>query len=266
MSKIAFDIKIDAHCHSIASCHAMCTITELIKLAKEKGMSGIVLADHHPSLRWTGPDYFIDAPDDAYFHVFSKRYQCQDPQLKVYKSIEINFLDQEPWISKISPLYGQGFDLVLAGVHTFPHLFLKHEDPLLNTEFLLNTIELGSQLQPFDIFTHPIMQEVPFEVEPVVEACVKREIALELNNSYLRYRPELLPKLQEMVGWVNKKNGWLSVGSDAHLPNELGLLSEASAFLQALDFPAERIVNLSIAQFETFLEIRRKAKNKPLSQ
>lgn len=247
-----YEILVDIHCHSIASRHAFCTINEIATIAKSKGLKAVAIADHHPSLRHKDGEFEIHAPDFAYFDVFCKRFENIIPEFRIFKAIELNILDYKPWVSPIVPRLKDKFDLKLAGIHTFPHLFEKNDDKEKNTNIILKAIRAEDE-PLFNILTHPTMNHVPMNMNTVARACAERGIALEINNSYLSYNkcnPELIFQL---VKSVKNNDGRIAVGSDSHAPHEIGMFSQATAILEECKFPPELIINRTVESLENFL-------------
>ncbi len=245
-------LAVDTHCHSVASVHALTTIKEVVDISKAADLEGVVISDHHPSLQFEGEGYRVDAPDDAYFYVFCRRLNMDQESFKVYKGIELNLLDHEPWVSPIHEKYCDFFDIKLAGIHFFPHLFKKNHSAKQNTEFMVNAISSGER-RPFHILTHPVIKEFPVDIESIVKACASRNIALEVNNSHLRYREDARELISNMLKWALKFKAFISVGTDAHVPNEIGDLTLATQLLSELNYPHELIINSSTERFNQFL-------------
>lgn len=247
-------LQIDTHCHSVASAHAICTIGEIVSRAKKVGLKGVVITDHHPSLGYTCDDYRMRAPDDAYFSVFCKRYKNLDPDVEVFRGIELNILDYEPWVTTPKSSYDKGLDFKIASVHMVPHLFKKGGSISENTKAMLNAINFGA-VRPFHVLGHPIMNGAMIDIEEIVKACESRNIALELNNSYLLYNKGDASLIERMLELAAVHECFISVGSDSHVENEVGLLSEATKLLQKINFPERLIINRTLETFKEFCNI-----------
>ena len=252
MSSEKYKIEVDTHCHSIASFHAFSTIEEILAKAKKKGLTGIAITDHHPSLEYRSGNSKINAPDFAYFIVFCNRFENTLPNIKLYKGIELNILEKEPWISPIPKRLKGKFDILLAGIHSFPHLFNRSADKDKNTDIIIKAINSGEKPK-FTILTHPVVNANPVHIDQVVKACLQRGIAIELNNSYIRYLKSDKQQNIEMVKSVKKHGANLSIGTDTHTPNEIGSFREAINLLNELNFPPQLIVNRTIQTLEKFL-------------
>ncbi len=249
---IKYDIQIDIHNHSIASHHAFNTIEEITSIAEKAGLKGIAITDHHPSL--SGDEkYDIKAPDAVYFHVFCIRYKNTNKNVKLYKGIELNLLNSEPWISEVSDVYSDLFDIKIAGIHPFDHLFPKNDNKIKNTDTILESINKGRSRR-FHVFAHPIINGVPLDIELIVKACASRRIALELNNAFLLYEKSSIELVQEMLESAASHRCFIALGSDSHVPSEIGLFDNASALLKKINFPYELIVNRTIEALDNFLK------------
>ncbi|MBF0441639.1 MAG: hypothetical protein HQK54_07015 [Oligoflexales bacterium] len=246
----SYTIEVDAHCHSIATRHAMCTILEVLELAKMKQLKGVVISDHHPSLAHTGEDYRITAPDDAYFSVFCHRFEAIDKSVRLFKGIELNILDRAPWIHEASWSYDHKFDLRLAGIHILPHLFKGTGNASKNTDCVLKAIYAGKKPK-FQILAHPHMKEASLDFDEIIKACRERKIALELNNSNILYMKGQEKETRSFVEKAGNLGALIAVSSDSHVPHEVGLFESALSLLEEMRFPPELVVNRTI---ESFLE------------
>lgn len=248
-----YTVEIDLHCHSIVTKHAMCTILEILDLAKRKGLKGVAISDHHPSLAHNGDDYRIDAPDDAHFSVFCHRFEALDNSVRLFKSIELNILDRDPWLYEASANYDDKFDFRIAGVHVLPHLFKKCDDIVKNTDAVLAAINLGDKPK-FQILAHPHMKDVELDLTEIIKACKNRGIALELNNSNLLYNKTRMERAREFLEKSAFYGASISVASDAHAPHEVGLFDSSLDLLSEMNFPEELIVNRTMASFNQFID------------
>lgn len=249
-----YKLEVDTHCHSLASHHALSSIGEMLISAQKVGLSAFALSDHHPSLHCEQDGMVIHAPDEAYFHVFCTRYSApKDCGVGVFKSVELNILDHSPWVSPFYRDFNNLFDLTIAGVHQFPHLFSAIDNEEHNTEILLNAINEGDRPQ-FNILTHPISSDLPLNMDTVIRECTNRGIALEVNNSNLEHKKHLAPLIKLMLQKVHACGGRIAVGSDAHMASEVGNFSAAIDLLEEVNFPPELIVNNTLDSFYLFLD------------
>lgn len=59
-----------------------------------------------------------------------------------------------------------------------------------------------------------------------------------------------------MAAAVRDAGGWIALGSDSHTAYTLGEFDEALKIIEAVDFPEDRILNVSPARMLGFLESR----------
>lgn len=253
-----YRIEIDTHCHTVASRHAFCTIGETVELARKKGLKGVVIADHHPSLFHVSDDYRIDAPDEAYFSVFCNRFEMIDQDVRVFKSVELNILDSEPWLCETNRSFFSKFDLKLAGVHALRHLFKKSSQQAKNTDAIIQAMLLGDKA-PFQILVHPNIGGIPVDFKEIAKVAKERHIAVELNNSTILYTKSSLDSCYALLEALAEQNCLLAVGSDAHVPHEVGLVNDALRILTEVQYPADRIVNRSYEDFLGFLSLHKES-------
>lgn len=252
-----YRIAVDIHCHTYASFHAMCTISEVIQLAKQRGLDAIAVTDHHPSLDYPEEGFRIRSPDFAYFNVFCERFQNMDPDIVLLKGIELNLLDHEPWVNDLKLPFFKRLDIRLAGIHVMNHLFNKSSDLARNTKAIVAAFERGDR-RPFEVMTHPIINGVKFEHKAVIDAAKRRKIAFELNNSFFLNDDGLTSNrmdVAELITFFEKiaeAGGQIAVGSDAHVPHEVGKFDGACAFLARMNFPEQLIINRSLEGVRQF--------------
>ena len=249
-----YRILIDTHCHTYASFHALCSINDVLGIAKKRGLQGVAITDHHPSIDSHSGEDRVRGADFPYFHVFCQRLKNTDPDIVMFKGIELNLLDHEPWVTAASQSYFDRLDFRLAGIHLAEHLFHPSQNVTKNTDAILGAIHSGKS-KLFDIMTHPIIFGVPFDHKTVVKAAKERSIALELNNSFFpdeerqHSSRQDIHDLRRFFEVIAMEGALIAVGSDAHVPNEIGDFDSAIDFLIELDFPVNLIVNRNLSTF-----------------
>ena len=146
----------------------------------------------------------------------------------------------------------------MAGIHLQDHLFHKNSNLAANTESVLSAIYAGKSAL-FDIMSHPIVFGVPFDHQAIIKAAKERHIALELNNSFFRNKNQqrfIQHDRKEIRGFfelVAVEGAYISIGSDAHVPNEVGVFNASIDFLHEINFPASLIINRNINTLKNFL-------------
>ena len=267
-------LSIDFHTHSIVSGHAMNSIEELLRQADANGMEGLAITDHCPGIDNTlwlirnrldsaGWESRIRGPDISHFLVFLSRYQQpSDIKTRLFKGIECNILDSGDRGTDVPLFIADKFDVVIASVHPLESLFT-----VTSREQVTERIILAMD-DPIDIIGHPFQKSCSPILEPLVQAAVDKGITLELNNSSLFHKKSEVEDILSMLRLAREKGCTVSISSDAHMSNELGLDREIRAVLQDSRFPEELIVNRSLSSATEFIQERqrrRKEKKERLS-
>ena len=82
-------------------------------------------------------------------------------------------------------------------------------------------------------------------------------VALEINNSsFLHSRKGSEDNCRAVAAAVRDAGGWVALGSDSHTAFTMGEFEECLKILDAVDFPPERILNVSPRRLLNFLESR----------
>jgi len=101
----------------------------------------------------------------------------------------------------------------------------------------------------------------------VAAAAAKYNVALELNNSsFIHSRVGSEPNCRAIALAVKEAGGWLALGSDSHIAYSLGGFEHCERILREIDFPEDRILNVSPRRFLDFLETRGRAPIAELSE
>lgn len=97
----------------------------------------------------------------------------------------------------------------------------------------------------------------PVDIPAIAQAAAKYNVALELNNSsFTHSRKGSGPNCRAIAAAVRDAGGWLSLGSDSHTAFTLGDFDECRKILDEVEFPEDRILNVSVARMLGFLEAR----------
>ena len=82
-------------------------------------------------------------------------------------------------------------------------------------------------------------------------------MALEINNSsFLHSRKGSEDNCRAVAAAVRDAGGWVALGSDSHTAFTLGEFAECRKILDEVDFPEERVLNVSPGRLLRFLESR----------
>ena len=212
---------VDLHMHTVASTHAYSTLHDYIAEAKRKGIKLFAITDH-------GPD-MADAPH--YWHFVNMRIW---PRLVdgvgILRGIESNIKNIEGEIDCSGPML-TSLDLIIAGFHepVFPP-----QDRDTHTQAMIAAMASGK----VHMISHPGNPKFPVDI-PFVSSRVGSE-----------------DNCRAIAAAVRDAGGWVALGSDSHTAFTLGEFTECRKILDAVDFPEERILNVSPRRLLNFLESR----------
>jgi putative hydrolase len=234
-------IEVDTHVHTVLSGHAFSTLTESIKVAKEKGLKGIVITEHGPEVPGGAP-YFIP--------FIIKNWPDYMEGLRVYKSIEANILGSSGRLD-IPRKYLEMLDFVIAGLHFVPVEDFCEKN---TTEAYIAAYE--DKL--VDAIAHPDNAKYPADFEEVVKAAKRNDKLVELNNQSINMREGGKENIPLIMKLCIKYDVRIVVASDAHVCYNVGEFSVAKEILKEINFPHELILNSSIDKFEEYIKQRAK--------
>jgi putative hydrolase len=235
----------DLHTHTVASGHAYSTVTELVAGARANGISLIAVTDHGPSVpQGSHPWYFWNL----------KVVPSVLDGVRVLKGCEANpSLDSENGIDLPDELLSL-LDFVAVGFH--PLTGFDSKDRTRNTEVLLRVIE-----NPLvDQITHPGNDEFPLDLNAVVEAAVRHNVILELNDhsfAATSSRSAGSMREREFAQAAFDAGAPIAVGSDAHYALHVGRFDAALSVAEDLGIEEERLVNRSAESALAFLTQKR---------
>ncbi|TLM85350.1 MAG: phosphatase [Actinobacteria bacterium] len=236
----------DLHTHTVASGHAFSTVTELALAAHTKGIELIAVTDHGPSVpQGAHPWYFWN----------SKVIPSLLDGVRILKGCEANpSLDTENGIDLPDELL-RLLDFVSVGFH--PLTGFDDRDAGRNTEVLLRVMA-----NPYvDQITHPgNHEEFPLRMDEVVEAAVRHNVILELNDhSFAPTSARALSsqREREFARAAFDAGAPIAIGSDAHYALHVGRFEAAAAAAEEIGIPRERIVNRDASSVLTFLAEKR---------
>ena len=231
-------IAVDFHVHSIFSLCGLHTILELLDRARTLGMKGFAVTDHGPVI------------GGRLNSVFFERFVSPDPEVRILKGIECNLLDREGTID-LPTEYLQFLDIVLCGIHTN---FVKDLGRAANTQSMIAALRRNPAI---DIVTHPNDANYPVDYSTLARAAAETGVALELNNSKLRYPRSTPAEAAALLAACKEHRCSIAVCSDTHAIHELGDDGAVAPLLKQADFPEELIVNRTPETAFNFVKQRR---------
>ena len=201
-------LKIDLHTHSIASGHALNTVYEMVREAKDRGMGLIGIVEHGPSME--------GAPHEGYFWVSDQLDELYG--VRVLLGIEANILNERGEIDLKGELLAKQ-RVVIAGLHArTPY---KTNNLESNTQALVNAM----QNPLVQIISHPYRTDFPIDIERVFQEAYKTQTLLELNNQVFAQQSSQdgFLEIYKRLADLSRRYGHpLIAGSDAHVAKKIG--------------------------------------------
>lgn len=231
---------VDLHMHTVASTHAYSTLHDYIAEAKRKGIKLFAITDH-------GPD-MADAPH--YWHFVNMRIWPRIVEdVGILRGIEANIKNIAGEIDCTGPML-TSLDFIIAGFH---EPVFAPQDKETHTQAMIAAMASGN----VHMISHPGNPKFPVDIPAIAAAAAKYQVALEINNSsFVSSRVGSEQNCQAIAAAVRDAGGWLALGSDSHTAFTLGEFTECQKILDAVDFPQERILNVTPRRFLNFLESR----------
>lgn len=230
---------IDTHTHTIASGHAYNTIDEMTRKANSIGLENLAITEHTPKMPGScNMLYFTNLkilPERKYD--VNRLFGCEANIVNLYGEVDM----PDGLLRKI--------DIVIASFH-IP--CVKAGSVNENTRALINAMK-----NPYiDIIGHPDDSRYAVDMEMVVDAAKEYQTLLELNNSSLKPngpRQGARENDIKMLELCKKKDVCITIGSDAHIEEDICNFGFAEELLEEVDFPDRLIVNKDIDLLNSYL-------------
>lgn len=241
---------VDYHTHTSLCKHGDGDVEDYIRKALALGLDEIGCSEHMPMP--DGFDIRHRMSLEEYYASYAQRVSVLAEQYKgriaVRRGLEAEFLPgADDWIEKF--IEENDFDYVIGSVHFLGDLagvkplfhveYAEHEIEHLHTEYF-EAIRASAKCRRYDIIGHcdlikkfgvratPKIEEACWEALKAIQA---EDIAIEINTSGLR-KPEhdtypgvkILERAMEL-------NIPLTLGSDAHKPEQVGLFFDKAVAL-----------------------------------
>lgn len=246
------DFKIDLHIHTNVNPHAFSTLEENVQAASEKNMDIIAITNHGPAL----PDtpHWWHLANIAILPEYIKG-------VRVLKGVEANILNENGDLD-INQKVFENLDIILAGFHTIDN-YSETDNIEKNTNAILNLIKK----QKADIIVHLGNPLFPVDYSKIVKVAKENSVALEVNNTSLCGRTRVGSKenCKTLLEYAKKEKCLISLGSDAHFSGDIGNFSKATSLIEEVDYPEDLIINSSIENLYSFLELRKKLRTKNIN-
>lgn len=223
------NLSVDLHCHTVASGHAYSSLYEMVQGAKNNNIELLAITDHGPMM-----------PGGPHLYHFGnmKVIPKEIDGVKILKGVEANITDYDGSLDMPSR-YLKNLDIVLAGFHNFCYPGSNIEE---NTNAMINAMK-----NPFvDVIVHPGNPDYPINIEKFVSAAIEYNVLIEINNSSFSVsRRGSTKNCLEIAKTVNKLNGMVSFGSDAHIYLDVGSFGHSLDFATRAGLDESQIINSS---------------------
>ncbi len=229
---------LDYHLHTHFSCDSQASMAEMCQAAIALGLPEIGFADHFDNVPQDACcGYFRLEPWAAELETSRRQYHGR---LTLRAGIEIG--EPHVYTAEVKAILTQyPFDYAIGSLHwvgtnfTFAPAFFQRP---ANEAFRLyfDELEKMTRLGDFDILGHfEVAARVGYEVygeyeptryeeviRPVLQNCIARGIALELNTWSVRRSTGRIMPAPEILHWYREMGGErVTLGSDAHEPERI---------------------------------------------
>jgi DNA polymerase (family X) len=241
------DIKGIIHCHSNWSDGGY-SLEDMAYTAKAQGFEYLVISDHSKSA------FYANGLSEERIKAQHQQIDELNARLegfKIFKSIESDILYDGSLDYSNNVL--STFDVVIASVHSI--LKMTEEKA---TQRLLTAIE-----NPYTTILGHMTGRLllsrkgyPVDHKKIIDACAANHVVIELNAN-----PNRLDIDWRQIDYALEKNVMISIDPDAHSiegfkDNRYGVLSAQKAMIT----PAQNLSSMTLAQFENFVQNRKKLK------
>ncbi|OGO20747.1 MAG: hypothetical protein A2Z14_16670 [Chloroflexi bacterium RBG_16_48_8] len=260
----------DYHIHTHFSCDSNASMISMCRAAIEASIPEIGISEHfdlHPKDAYAG---FFNA--DKWWEELRRCQKEFHDVLLIRAGIELSephcypkaveqLVQNYPWDYAFGALHRVGDDLV------FEEAYFNRAEQTAYADYFT---ELQRMIQSgfFDILAHmDIVKRYGFEkygrfdpenyeeqIRSILQTLAHRDLALELNTITLRRSIKETSPSKQILQWFREEGGqWVTLGSDAHSPEEVGLgIEKGLSLIQSSGFE-------NLASFK-----RRKPKRSPL--
>mgnify|MGYP003295406127 CR=1 FL=1 len=228
----------DTHMHSIVSGHAFGTIRELAAEAAARGLKLVGVTDHAPGIPGTVDAIYFRGLPDAPRTLYG---------VEILYGSEVNILSGGGLTLDDRTL--SALDYAVAGIHS--HCY-QDEGIVKNTDAVIRCMEK----RKIRFISHPDSDRFPMDYPALVQGAKAHGVALEVNNSSLRYpqaRPGCVENYSRMIPLCMEHSVPIIVNTDAHDPSAVGDFTLARELLAKLDVDEELILNNDLTKLKNFL-------------
>jgi len=241
---------VDYHTHTALCKHGEGTVDDYVRRALALGLDEIGASEHIPM-----PDRFdevhrmtLEQYTSRYAPEVSEAAERYKGTIAVRRGIEADFYaGTEPWVRDF--IDENDFDYVIGSVHFLgewgfdnPVFLHRYEERDIDATYeqYFDTVARSAKSGLFDIiahcdlvkkFGHRPTKSMRDPIQAMMEAIKKENLAIEINTSGLR-KPVREPYPgPEILAVARQLQVPITLGSDAHTPNEVGADFDVAAAL-----------------------------------
>ena len=246
----------DYHTHSSFSADSSTPISDMASAAVSLGLTAMAVTDHYDP-DYPLPDWFVETDFVDYIKAIEAASYQYKGRLLIKKGIEIGIQHGSTMEKCRSAARDHDFDFVIGSFHCAEGLELSCGDFFKNrtpeeaiSAFYRYNIECLSSFDDFDVLGHinvvdrylPALPEPETQLDLISELLsllIEKGKGIEINTSSFRYgmgdhttpTEQILKQYKKLGGEI------ITIGSDAHKPNSVGLKFDwAEEKLKSLDF------------------------------
>lgn len=237
---MSYHFVLDTHTHTIVSGHAYNTINEMVRWAADMGLELLALTEHAPKMPGSCDElYFCN------YHVLHR----EKYGIRVLYGAELNIMDTEGTVD-LNQYALPKLDIAIASMHTPCYTPGSKADNLKAYAKVMEIPEVS-------IIGHPDDSTFAVDYDELARIAKENHVMLELNNNSLRpscFRKNSKENALEMLKCCMKYGTMVSLGSDAHVEEDVANFSYATKVLEEVDFPEELIINTSAEKLMNFIQ------------
>ena len=244
----------DYHIHTLFSCDCQATMTEMCRAALKCGIPEIGFSDHFDMVPEDQCYNFFQA--DAWWETLQRCRQNFQGMLAIRAGIELGephrfqdevhvLLENYPWDYSLGSLHW------IDSMSIFDPLYFGQPEERSYRDYFREMAKMAS-VGDFDILAHlDIIKRYGFdkygaydphsfedEIRTILRICAERGLGLEINTATLRRPVGQTAPAEVILQWFREEGGrWLTLGSDAHLPEHVGFrLEQTVETIKSVDY------------------------------
>ena len=240
-------LKIDLHIHSVASGHAMSSIMDNVRWAKENKMKVIAITDHGYGIKETNTDH-------AFFEAIS-RIPKKMSGIRVLTGIEANIMNSKGDLDVPTRILNK-LDIVNVGLHLTDSY--KKKDIKSHTNAVINALKKNRK----SILTHSYFdQHYEIDIEKIAKAAIENNVLLEMNISCFNKstffnEKRYMDNLKKILKIIKENKKKVIVNSDAHFHEEIGDDKILKKYQKEIGLTNDMIINNYPKELEKALGVK----------